>query len=100
MGGQDACSHVVFTEKALDLAKHAGIKKMRSLLTGVHDNLPEVFKEKISCSIRTWEKFCTELKAIDINTLRDWVKKEEAKEKKEKEQDEVNSTQFTHLESL
>ena len=99
-GGQDAWSHVVFAEKALDLAKRAGLEKTRSSLTGVRDNLPEVFKEKISGGIATWEKFCTEIKAIDIDILRDWVKKEEAKEMKEKERDEINNARFTHLESL
>ena len=84
-GGKDAWSHVVFTEKALDLAKCAGVKKTRSLLTRVCDNLPEVFKEKISGSIGMWEVFCAEIKAININILRDWVRKEEVKEKKEQE---------------
>ena len=99
-GGQDAWSHVVFVEKALDLVKRAGLEKMRSSLTGVRDNLPEVFKENISGGIVTWEKFCTEIKAIIIDILRDWVKKVEAKEMKEKEQDEMNNAWFTHLKSL
>jgi hypothetical protein len=99
-GGQDAWSHIVFAEKALDLAKRTGLEKTRSSLTGVRDNLPEVFKEKISSGVATWEKFCTEIKAIDINILRDWVKKEEAKEMKEKEWDEINNARFMHLESL
>ncbi|KAF8234497.1 hypothetical protein L208DRAFT_1261329, partial [Tricholoma matsutake] len=73
---QDVWSHVVFAEKALDLAKCARIKKTRSSLTGVCDNLPEVFKEKISGSVGTWEVFCAEIKAIDINTLRNWMRKE------------------------
>lgn len=98
-GGQDAWSHVIFAEKALDLAKRAGIEKTRSSLTGVRDNLPEVFKEKISGSIGTWEALCAEIKAIDIDTLRDWVKKEEAKEKKEQERDETNNARFVSLES-
>ena len=90
-GGQDAWSHVIFAEKALDLANCAGIEKTRSSLTGVCDNLPEVFKEKISGNIGTWEVFCTEIKAIDIDALRDWVRKEEVKEKKERERDEANN---------
>lgn len=65
-GGQDAWSHIVFTEKALDLAKCTGIEKTRSSLTGVHDNLPKIFKEKISGSIGTWEVLCAEIKAIDM----------------------------------
>ena len=84
-GGQDIWSHIIFAEKALDLAKCTGFEKTRSSLTGVRDNLPEVFKEKISGSIGTWEAFCAEIKAIDINALRDWVRKEEGKEKKERE---------------
>jgi hypothetical protein len=99
-GGQDAWSHVVFTEKALDLAKCTGIEKTRSSLTGVCDNLPEVFKEKISGNIGTWEAFCTEIKAIDIDALRDWVRKEEVKEKKERERDEANNARFANLEAL
>ena len=99
-GGQDAWSHVVFAEKALDLAKRAGIEKTRSSLTGVRDNLPEVFKEKISGSVGTWEVFCTEIKAIDIDVLRDWVRKEEVKEKKEQERDEANNTRFANLEAF
>ena len=87
-GGQDAWSHIVFAEKVLDLAKQASLEKTRSSLTTVHDNLPEVLKEKISSS-GTWEAFCTEMKAVNIDTLRDWVKKEEVKEKKEKERDAV-----------
>ena len=72
-GGQDAWSHVVFAEKALDLAKQAGIEMTRSSLTGVHDNLPTVFKEKISGSVASWETFCAEIKAVDIDTLCIWV---------------------------
>jgi hypothetical protein len=90
-GGQDGWSHVVFAEKALDLAKCAGIKKTRSLLTGVCNNLPEIFKEKISGSVETWGVFCVKIKAIDIDTLRDWVRKEEVKERKEQEWDKANN---------
>jgi hypothetical protein len=93
-------SHVVFMEKALDLAKRAGIEMTRSSLTGVRDNLPTVFKEKISGSVASWETFCVEIKAVDINTLRDWGKKEEAKERKERERDQVNNAQFASLEAL
>jgi hypothetical protein len=99
-GGQDAWSHVVFAERALDLAKRAGLEKTRSLLTRVRDELPEVFKERISGNVGTWEGFCAEIKAIDIDTLRDWVRKEEAKEKKEAEKEDANNARFTHLETL
>jgi hypothetical protein len=99
-GGQDGWSHVVFAEKALDLAKRAGIKKTRSSLTGVRNNLPEIFKEKISSSVETWGVFCMKIKAIDIDTLRDWVRKEEVKERKEQEWDKANNAQFASLESL
>jgi hypothetical protein len=51
---------------------------------GVRDNLLAVFKEQISGSVASWEKFITEIKAVDIDTLRDWAKKEEANERKEK----------------
>jgi hypothetical protein len=99
-GGQDAWSHVVFAEKALDLAKRAGIETTRSSLTGVRDNLPTVFKEKISGSVASWEVFCAEVKAVDIDILWDWVKKEEAKERKERERDQVNNARFASLEAL
>lgn len=99
-GGQDAWSHVVFAEKALDLAKRAGLEKTRSSLTRVRDDLPEVFKERISGNVGTWEIFCAEIKAIDVDTLRDWVRKEETKEKKEKEKEDANNARFIHLENL
>jgi len=99
-GGQDTWSYVVFVEKALDLAKRAGIETMRSSLTGVHDNLPTVFKEKVSGSVASWETFCAEIKAVDIDTLWDWVKKEEVKERKERERDQVNNARFVSLEAL
>jgi hypothetical protein len=84
-GGQDTWSHVVFAEKALDLVKWVGIEKTRSSLTRVRDNLLAVFKEKISGSVASWKVFCKEIKAIDIDILRDWVRREEVKEKKERE---------------
>jgi pyruvate-formate lyase-activating enzyme len=64
--GQEVWSQVVFAEKALHLAKRAGIETMRNSLTGVHDNLLAVFKEKISGSVASWEKFCMEIKAVNI----------------------------------
>jgi hypothetical protein len=99
-GGQDTWSHIIFTEKALDLAKRTSLEKTRSSLTGVHDDLPKVFKEKISGNVGTWEIFCTEIKAIDIDTLWDWVRKEQAKEKKEAEKENANNAWFTHLKTL
>jgi hypothetical protein len=50
--------------------------------------------------VASWETFCAEIKAVDIDTLRDWVKKEEAKERKERERDQVNNARFASLEAL
>ena len=74
--GKDVYTHVIFTEKIMDLAKRAKIEKMTSLgLFTLRDNLPEVLRERISEDQADWTSFAKAIKAVELGHIREGVRK-------------------------
>ncbi|KAG5649712.1 hypothetical protein H0H81_002398 [Sphagnurus paluster] len=78
-GGVEVWTHVAFAEKVLDLARRAKIDTVTSYIFMVHDNLPEIIKDKVSESHANWNAFCTAIKDIDLTHIRDGKRKFEEK---------------------
>lgn len=74
-GGEEVWTHMVFADKALDLAKRAGIDNGSSSIWAVRDHLPDIIKEKVGESQTSWHSFCNAIKAVELGHIRDGVKK-------------------------
>lgn len=74
-GGEDVWTHVAFADKALDLAKRAGIDTGSSSIWAFRDELPDILKEKVSENQLSWQTFCTAIKGVELGHIRDGVKK-------------------------
>ena len=82
--GEDVWSHVAFTEKALSLARQAKINTGLNSIWKVHDELPDIIRQKVKETHTSWDDFCSAIKEVDTGHIRDGVKKYQ-KEKEEKE---------------
>lgn len=68
-GGEDVWTHVVFAEKALDLAKRAKIDAGSNSIWAVRDHLPDVIKDKLPEAQTDWASFCTAIKDVDLSHI-------------------------------
>jgi len=83
-GGVELWSHQAFAQKALSLAKLAGIDTGTSCIFNVRDELPEIIRDKVSESHTSWVSFTDAIRNMDLTYIRDGVRKfEEAKKKEE-----------------
>ena len=73
--GEDVHTHMVFTEKILDLAKRAKIEETTSSLWNVRDELPEILREKIPEDQTSWTAFAQAIKDIDMGHIHEGVRK-------------------------
>lgn len=94
-GGEEVWTHMVFADKALDLAKRVGIDSGSSSIWQVRDHLPDIIKEKVSESQTSWQLFCQAIKAVELGHIRDGVRKY----KEKMAEKEVMAARLTHLES-
>jgi hypothetical protein len=83
--GTDVYTHIAFANRALQLAKRAGIDKGSNSVWQVCNHLPDIIKEKVGESHTSWLAFCNEIKAVDLVHIRDGVAKHEKQAKKERE---------------
>ena len=85
-GGEDVYTHIVFAEKAIDLARRAKIATTTNLIWQVRDQLPDVAKEKIDETQQDWTTFYKAIIDLPLGHLREGV----AKHKKNRaEKDEI-----------
>lgn len=82
--GEDVWSHVVFTKKALSLARQAKINAGSNSIWKVRDELPDIICQKVKETHKSWDDFCMAIKEVDMSHIRDGVKRHQ-KEKEEKE---------------
>lgn len=95
-GGEEVWTHMVFADKALNLAKRAGINGGSSSIWQVRDHLPDIIKEKVSKSQTSWQSFCDAIKAVELGHIRDGVKKH----KEKMVEKEVMTARLARLESI
>ena len=86
--GEDIYTHILFAEKALSLAKQAKISAGSNSIWKVCNELPDIIKQKVKETYTTWTKLCAAIKAVEMDHIRDGVKKYQ-KEKEERERMEV-----------
>ena len=82
--GEDIWSHVAFAKKALSLARQAKINTGLNSIWKVHDEIPDIIRQKVKETHTSWDDFCSAIKEVDTGHIQDRVKKYQ-KEKKEKE---------------
>ena len=73
--GEDVYTHMIFTEKILDLAKRAKVEMSTSGLWSVRDELPEVLWEKIPEDQANWAAFAQAIKGVDMGHICEGVRK-------------------------
>ena len=83
--GEEVYTHVIFAEKALSLAWQAKISGGSNSIWKVHDELPEIIRQKVKETYSTWTDFCAAIKGIEMTHIQDGVKKyQEEKEVRER----------------
>ena len=73
--GEEVYTHIIFTEKIIDLAKQAKIEATSLGLFTLRDNLPEVLRDKIPENQMSWTSFVNVIKAIKLGHIREGVRK-------------------------
>ena len=81
--GDDVWTHVAFAQRALDLAKWAGIAKGISNIWQVRDSIPEVVREKVHEKQDNWTMFCDVIKQVEVSHIKE-VAQKHATEQQEK----------------
>ena len=81
-------THVIFAEKALSLAKQAKISNSSNSIWKVHDELPDIIRQKVKEMYPLWTEFCATIKGVEMAHIQDGVKKH-LKEKEEKDKTEA-----------
>ena len=76
----DVWTHVVFAQRALDLAQRAGIAAGTNNIWQVRDNLPEVVREKVPEKQADWISFCEAIKQVDIGHIKEGARKHVAEQ--------------------
>ena len=79
----DVWTHVAFAQRALDLARRAGIAASTSNIWQVRDALPEVIREKVPERQTNWTMFCDAIKNVDVSHIKEGARKH-ATEQQEK----------------
>lgn len=64
--GEEVCTHVIFAEKALSLAKQVKISASSNSIWKVQDELPDIIQQKVKETYVTWPKFCAAIKAVEM----------------------------------
>jgi hypothetical protein len=73
--GEEVHTHMIFTEKILDLAKQAKVEKTTSGLWSVQDELPEVLRERIPEVQANWIASVQAIKGVDMGHIYEGVRK-------------------------
>ena len=76
----DVWTHVAFAQRALDLARRAGIASGTNNIWQVRDALPEVVREKVPENQTDWTTFCNAIKGVDIGHIREGARKHVAEQ--------------------
>jgi hypothetical protein len=76
----DVWTHVAFAQRALDLARRAGIAAGTSNIWQVRDSLPDVVREKVPERQTDWSTFCDSIKQVDISHIREGARKHVAEQ--------------------
>jgi hypothetical protein len=71
----DVWTHVAFAQRALDLARRAGIATGTNNIWQVRDALPEVVREKIPEKQTDWTTFCDAIKKVDVGHIKEGARK-------------------------
>lgn len=76
----DVWTHVAFAQRALDLARRAGIAAGTSNIWQVRDTLPEVVREKVPERQTDWPSFCDAIKQVDVSHIKEGARKHMAEQ--------------------
>lgn len=76
----DVWTHVAFAQRALDLARRAGIAAGTSNIWQVRDALPEVVREKVPERQTDWSSFCDAIKQVDVSHIKEGARKHVAEQ--------------------
>jgi hypothetical protein len=71
----DVWTHVAFAQRALDLARRAGIATGTNNIWQVRDALPEVVREKVPENQADWTTFCDAIKRVEVGHIREGARK-------------------------
>ena len=71
----DVWTHVAFAQRALDLARRAGIATGTNNIWQVRDALPDVVREKVPEEQTSWTTFCNAIKKVDVGHIREGARK-------------------------
>ena len=95
----DVWTHVAFAQRALDLARRAGIATGTNNIWQVRDALPEVVREKIPEKQTDWSTFCDAIKQVDVGHIKEGARKHVAEQQEKarlrSEMDALRSAVFT-----
>ena len=73
-------THVAFAQRALDLARRAGIAGGTSNIWQVRDALPNVVREKVPEKQMNWITFCDTIKQVDVGHIKEGAQKHTAEQ--------------------
>lgn len=76
----DVWTHVAFAQRALDLARRAGIAGGTSNIWQVRDALPNVVREKVPEKQMNWITFCDTIKQVDVGHIKEGAQKHAAEQ--------------------
>ena len=76
----DVWTHVAFAQRALDLARRAGIATGTNNIWQVRDALPEVVREKVPENQTDWVTFCDAIKKVDVGHIKEGARKHVAEQ--------------------
>jgi hypothetical protein len=76
----DVWTHVAFAQRALDLARRAGISAGTNNIWQVRDALPDMVREKVPEKQTDWTTFCNAIKQVDVGHIKEGARKHAAEQ--------------------
>jgi hypothetical protein len=76
----DVWTHVAFAQRALDLARRAGIATGTNNIWQVRDSLPEVIREKVPEKQTNWTTFCDAIRQVEVGHIKEGARKHVAEQ--------------------
>ena len=73
-------THVVFVQRAFDLARRAGIAAGTNNIWQVRDALPEVVRDKVPETQANWTTFCDAIKKVDVGHIKEGARRHAAEQ--------------------
>jgi hypothetical protein len=81
--GEDVYSHIVFADKAIELARKLEVSDTTNYITTTRKNLPDIIRDKVPVDQANWVSFTKAIKEIDPTYLAEKLGRYRAEKAKE-----------------